>query len=248
MNGDNEPSITECRELSDRYEIETSSLSRVIKVLKDKGLFSSSEGSIPLYRRTLQAEMQLPITPITPTSPQSSAIAENEPINTVVPLPAGTRESTELSAIEGLPVEGNEPYNDELPPNEGLLDVKLQVTGLNTRHEGVERTMGDSREFMAKLSVTPASSPIDSQSTLNKPSDNPQSGDQPTIEERMEELEKRIQSSEESTDPLDNLSTEQIREQIKSQPQGLLAMVNPDMGNPGGRAREHCNPDRGAFP
>jgi len=56
MNWDHEPGIAEGKELADNYKIETRKLRYVISVLKDKGLFTSNEGSIPLYRQRLKAE------------------------------------------------------------------------------------------------------------------------------------------------------------------------------------------------
>ncbi len=103
---------------------------------------------------------------------------------------------------------------------------KMEVT-MHNQGERLENFMAEMRTTINKMSVVP-------------PKDNPGHVENPallepeSIEGRLERIERMVQEGS-GGDPFDNLSREQIIELIRSQPQELMTMANPDGRGMAGR-------------
>ena len=162
---------------------------------------------------------------------------ENEPVPMVpIPLPKPGVVTVEQEEVKP-PVSVVPPLSPSLDARVSLQDAEIKNirATLDGRFEKIE-------SMIQGLSVAP---------TEDNPGGNPSTS--PAIEittpavprgqlstdERIAELEQRLQNSDASTDPLESLTLEQIKDLVRSQPQELMALANPGnpVGNPGGRVQ-----------
>ena len=234
MHWNRKPSGKEQVEIGDSVIRGPSTVYKVMQKLMDGGIFTSEYGSVPLYRYSEKIRSGLTIDKDLDRLDLPDLHKEEGEEDQTIPYPLVIAEKLLMEPEEEkLPTTVVPPISPTLEAQVSLQDAEIKniKTTIDGRFSKIE-------EMIAGLSVTPP------------PDDNP--GGNPTLppviesspaiprgqlsmEDRLNDLEQRVQSSDGSTDPLDNLSAEQIRELIRSQPQELLAMVNPGAGNPSGR-------------
>ena len=141
-----EPDLHQGRELAERYDMTTRQLRRVVRMLKENQLFTEKEGSIPLYRKTLQTTTRIPSTPDTPSKTGETIVEEeNTVIQQGVPLEPREEYAIERQAREFEEKQDNGQYDERFE------DLELKFSGLNTRMKGVDQHLLDIKDFMGQI-------------------------------------------------------------------------------------------------
>ncbi len=233
---DRKPNSKEQTEIGGTVGVSRTTVNSVINKLSEHGLFTKELGSIPLYKATTKIELN------------NSLVLP--PVGTVGVLPL-----TEPVAEAPKPIIDTPESHEEQPPKPVEPTVKPPMRAsqasradLESRLDGFKGTLKtmeaksaaeflEVKEMISRLSFTPPSGPPNSPEPAPVVEAIPVvPREELTMEERLVELEQRLQTPEEPTDPLADLSAEQMRDLLRSQPKELLAMANP--GNPknqGGR-------------
>ena len=233
MHWNKKPSTNELKEIGESVQRGTSTVYKVLQKLMEAGLFANDLGSLPLYRHNEQIRYNLTMDERTEViklpEPSEKGVLEVAPVESVA-------QEEETFTVE--PEEVKHPVSVTTPPSPALdKRVSFQEAEIKNIKSTMDNRFGRIEEMIQGLSVAPAD---------DNPGDNPvlppviQSTPavprgQLSTEDRLAEIEQRLQNSDASTDPLENLSLEQIKELVRNQPQELAAMVNPATGNPGGR-------------
>ncbi len=229
---DRKPNTKEQQEIGDGVGVSRTTVNHVLNKLSEHGLFTKELGSIPLYKASSRINLE-----------NSMELPEAQPVSA---LPIRTPDEVVPKHSLDIPEsQGEQPMQPVEPVEERPMQAsQASRADLERRMEGFSGTLKtiearndaqflEVKEMINRLSFNP---PSENPKDNPKPSPvvEPQSNNPSTLEDRIVELEK-LQSTEGSTDPLENLSLEQIKELVRSQPQELVAMVTPSAGNPGGR-------------
>ena len=203
------PVTEEKQKIADRYEMHVTSIDKILYRLRDSDLFTKEQGSIPLYRVKLGEEVAFP--------PREEGTDGRE-------SDADMNEGRRLSESYERNLEDEQPIEEELERDlqENRLK-KIEVT-LHNQGEKFDNFMAEMRTTIHQLSGgSPENNPGSEDSLID-----PTELSQPeTVEERLERIERLVQEGS-GGDPFDGMSREQIIELVRSQPQDLISMVNPD--------------------
>ena len=198
---DHWPTSQEKEELASRYSIDVANVGKTMYVLRDKGFMTKDQGSIPLYRIRLKNELAIPDGPDgTPNF-----------LEDTIPY-SGNEDDIMEGLVESLPERTDIPPTMETGDKINVLDTKIH--SLN----------GKLDNFMAEIRTT--INALSTSSPKNNPNDQPENEEPESIEDRIAQLEKQ-QYDDETKNPFDGLSRDQIIELIQSQPQEVITMANP---------------------
>lgn len=147
MNWTHEPTIREGRLVAEKYGITTEQMRRVIRILKNKELFTKAEGSIPLYRQRLKREAEARLPPLGDEPYEIERHVQGETVD------LGEPDEEVQPADSDLGLGESEPSETPEWPSEEFETLKLQVSGIRTRMGGLEEHMEDIKGFMAQISA-----------------------------------------------------------------------------------------------
>lgn len=208
---DHWPTTDERKEISGRYGLEHTTVDKVLYKLRDSDFFTKEQGSIPLYRVRLRSEV--------PEVEQDREDLQDKTVSVSVPEDDKEEEKPHQDDVEP----SDDPDEEEL---EKIMQdnrlKKMEVT-IHNQGEKVDNFMAEMRTTINQLSTSP---PKDNPGHIENP-DQTDLAPPESIEGRLERIERIVQEGS-GGDPFDNLSREQIIELIRSQPQELMTMANPD--------------------
>ena len=210
------PPTEEKQRIADRHELHITSVDKVLYRLRDSDLFTKEQGSIPLYRVKLGEEVALP-----PRQERQDGLE----------LDVEKSESRVLSESYERNLEEEQPTEEEIESDLQENRLKKMEVTLHNQGEKFDNFIAEMRTSIHQLSDgSPENNPGNEGSLIDPGELSPPE----TVEERLERIEKLVQEGS-GGDPFDNLSREQIIELIRSQPQELMTMANPDGRGMAGR-------------
>lgn len=194
---------------------------QTIRRLREEELFIKPHGSVPLYRHTLEQESKA-------KDPAYGALPS---IITEIPMENVELEDTKPAFNLG---------RDYVDPQEESRINRLEVE-LHSIKNSIESFMAKMETTVQGLSAKVPDSPADHNpaeafqpgSQQSMPTENlGAESDTDSLEDRLERIEALMQDR----DPFADLSKDQMVELLRSQPQALVALANPDL-RPGGEGQ-----------
>ncbi len=207
-----------------------SSTYKVLRKLKEIGLFTDKVGSVPLSRSLLDLEVE---------QQRERMKTLPEPSVPSLPLPISAEETQETLSVS--PKEDSEipTENRDLPPKSprtsAEIDMETRLKSAEGQIKQLERTTAAGFEDMKKI-LTEVVNPLSGAPTADNPGHVPPPQiESPELEASPESDEDRINrivderlQERGAQDPFADLSKEQLLELARSQPREFESMVNPD--------------------
>jgi len=195
------PTVEEKQRIAATHELHITSVDQTLYILRDADFFTKKQGSIPLYRVKLGEEVDAP-------DIQDRQDSEDELLDNGILFDSDSdNKENDTDSKEGK--------------ERDLQDNRLKKIEVTVHNQGerIENFMAEMRTTINQLGVaSPKNNPGPEALVQEEPA---------SVEERLELIERQIQEGS-GGDPFDNLSREQIIELIRSQPQELMTMANPD--------------------